>query len=350
QRAAQLEASKVFAKELLLKYGIPTAPPLLPGEEFFYFTDTIQVRDYFLKNNYRYEEMFPAVVKVDGLAAGKGVEVCSNPAELNVFLGGINVDERLSKAADKILLEKCLNGEEASYIVMMDESYNIKALASSQDHKRAWDGDEGTNTGGMGAYSPAPVVTKEVEEKIWDRILLPLKEALKKEGIVYKGFLYLGLMIDKNGDPSVLEINVRLGDPEAQPLLMRQESDLLAHIQAAIKDELDKEEIKYRSEPATCVIMASQGYPGSYEKGFPITGIENAENYNTKVFHSGTGSNEQGELVTKGGRVLGPTSLGVDFLNSQRNAYAAVGKTKCENLVCRSDIGDKAIDPALLAK
>ena len=358
QKAAQLEASKVFAKAFFLKHKIPTASCLPTGEDFYFFGDTTQVRDYFFKNNFRYDEMFPVVVKVDGLAAGKGVEVCKNPGELQDFLEVIE-SGKFGKAADKILLEKCLDGEEVSYILMMDENYNVQPLASSQDHKRALDGDEGLNTGGMGAYSPAPVVTPEVERKIWDRIILPLKEALKKEGIVYKGFLYLGLkidengdfyVIDENGDFYVLEINVRLGDPEAQPILLRQQSDLLAHIQAAIKGELDKEEIKYLNEPATCVILASEGYPGSYKKGFPITGIEDAEKYQTKVFHSGTALDKDGHLVTNGGRVLGPTSLGVDFLNSQRNAYASVGRIKCQNLICRSDIGDKAINPELLAQ
>lgn len=332
KKAAILEGSKIFTKNLLLKHKIPTAPII----GIFKSTDAI-------RKTLIAEKAFPFVLKVDGLAAGKGVEVCTNQSEAENFLSLID-SGKFGKAADLILAEECLFGEEASYIAFIDKNGNVLPMASTQDHKRVYDEDKGPNTGGMGAYSPAPIVTQKVEGKIFKKIIRPTIEAMKKEGHPYSGILYAGLMIDKKGNPFIVEFNVRFGDPEAQPILMRMKSDLFSLIESALNGTLDQQRIEWDPRPAVCVVMASKGYPDSYEKGFPISGIHRAENINTTFFHAGTAIDERKRLVTAGGRVLGVTALGLDYIEAINNTYQAVSKIKCDNLFWRKDIASRAIN------
>ncbi len=329
KKAAIIEGSKIFMRELLQKYGIPNA-------EFASFTTAEEALGYLQ------EKGAPIVVKADGLAAGKGVIVCDTMDEAEAAIKQVMVDKAFGEAGSQVILEEKLIGEEASYLVFTDGK-TIKPMVSSQDHKPVFDGDKGPNTGGMGAYSPAPVVTDEVEKKVLETIMKPTVEAMKKEGRKYKGILYCGLMITKDG-PKVVEFNCRFGDPETQALLMRLESDLAPILQACMDGTLAEQEVKWSKKAACCVVMASGGYPEKYEKGKEIAGLEEANSLpETVVFHAGT-SNADGKVVTAGGRVLGVTSLGATINESIGNAYKAVEKISFEGAQYRKDIGQKALN------
>jgi phosphoribosylamine--glycine ligase len=328
REAAQLEGSKVFTKRLLAKYAIPSA-------DFEVFQDFEAASSYLKHCSGR------VVLKADGLAAGKGVFVCTDQTEAQEALATIMKEKAFGDAGDRVVIEECLEGEEASFIALTDGK-DVLPLASSQDHKAIFDGDKGPNTGGMGAYSPAPVVTAEIHDRIMKKVMIPVVRAMEHEGIPYLGFLYAGLMI-KDGEAKVLEFNARMGDPEAQPLLFRMETDPVPLMVAALEGGLGKMRIEWAPEDAVCVVMASAGYPGSYEKGKPITGIEEAEAMEgIKVFHAGTGRGTDG-FVTAGGRVLGVTGRAHGIANAIARAYEAVEKIHWENAYYRNDIGKKAL-------
>jgi phosphoribosylamine--glycine ligase len=326
--AAQLEADKAFAKLMMKANAIPTAE----SRTFDSFHDAkayIASRDE------------AVVIKASGLAKGKGVFVCDDPAE------GINAAEKImcdkifGAAGAKILVEDKLLGEEASILAFVD-GRNIYVLETSQDHKAIGDGDTGPNTGGMGAYSPAPVVSDKVMDQITREILVPIVDGMNKNGTPYKGILYAGIMITQGG-PRVLEFNVRFGDPETQPILARLKSDLLEAMLATCDGTLDKITLEWDSRPAVCVVMASGGYPDDYEKGKVITGLEEAEKIqDVIVFHAGT-TIKDGKIVSSGGRVLGVTALGRTIADAQAKAYKGVEKIKFEKAYYRKDIADKAI-------
>lgn len=325
---ARLEGSKVFAKDFMLKYGIPTA-------EYKTFTSYLHAEDYIrLKGA-------PIVIKADGLAAGKGVVVAETMDEAIKSLRMIMKDRIFGEAGERVVIEECLRGEEASFMVLIDGK-TIIPLASSQDHKRVFDGDKGPNTGGMGAYSPAPVITRDVERRIMDNIMKPLMKGLRREQINYRGVLYLGLMIC-DGMPYVLEFNCRFGDPETQPVLMRLNSDLFDILKATSQGKLRDIKVSWKRGSAVCVVLASNGYPGNYEKGKPIKGLELLKEKDVFVFHAGTSLNENGEFITSGGRVLGVTALGKDIKTAKENAYKAIKKIYFEGMHYRKDIADKAI-------
>ncbi|KKM70427.1 hypothetical protein LCGC14_1440860 [marine sediment metagenome] len=327
--AAELEASKVFAKDFMKRHGIPTA-------EYKTFTSHTHAREYIeLKGT-------PIVVKADGLAAGKGVIVCETHGQALEALDMILKEKRFGSAGERVVVEACLRGEEASYIAFCDGA-TILPLASSQDHKPVSNGDKGPNTGGMGAYSPAPVVTPELEQRIISEVMEPVVEGFRRDGVKFKGILYAGLMID--GDKiGVLEYNCRLGDPETQPLLARLETDLFEVLMAIADEKLSKIELKWTEEPSCCVVLASGGYPGSYETGKPITGLDDANALTgVTVFHAGTAYND-GDIVTNGGRVLGVTALGADLKAAKERCHEAIGKINFEGMHYRTDIGDKALN------
>lgn len=332
--AAMLEASKAFAKEFMRDAGIPTA-------DFAIFSDAQKARDYISKQDR------PLVVKADGLAAGKGVIVCDNADEAIAAVEKIMTKKEFGAAGSRVVVEERLSGEEASFIALCDGS-TIMPLASSQDHKRVFDGDKGPNTGGMGAYSPAPVVDSVLYEKIVKKVMEPAINAMKKRGTPFKGFLYAGIMVEenKNGEPKVLEFNARMGDPECQPIVMRMKSDLYDYIDAAVDGRLDKmPPIQWKSETAVCVVMASRGYPGSYEKGNVIEGLDSGFGPDVTVFHAGTIRDQQDRVVTNGGRVLGVTALGRDTRQAIDSAYSAVRKIRWgdNGHYYRTDIARKAI-------
>jgi phosphoribosylamine--glycine ligase len=298
RKAAEIEGSKAFAKEMMRMYHIPTA--------FCEIFD--EPRE---ANKYVRKQGAPIVVKADGLAAGKGVIVCKTVEEALQSIDQIMVEKIFGEAGNRVLVEEYLVGEEASYIAFTDGK-SILPMASSQDHKQLFDGDRGPNTGGMGAYSPAPVVTDEVHEKIIEKILRPIIQGMSEEGRPYKGVLYAGLMIHE-GHPKVLEFNARFGDPETQPVLMRMKGDILPILEACIKGTLSGCKIEWDSRAAVCVVMASRGYPGDYEKGKAISGLKEVSQIeDTFVFHAGTFLKEE-QMVTNGGRVLGVTGLGKDI-------------------------------------
>lgn len=327
--AAQLESSKVFSKEFMRKYRIPSA-------EYKVFTSFLHAEDYVrMKGS-------PIVIKADGLAAGKGVIVASTVDEAIDALKRIMKDREFGSAGDRVIVEECLQGEEASFMAFTDGT-TIVPMVSSQDHKRIFDGDKGPNTGGMGAYSPAPVVTDELAETVIEKIMKPTVHGMRSEGIKYKGILYAGLMI-KDGVPSVLEFNCRLGDPETQPVLARLDTDFM-DICAAIADEkLADLEISWKKEASVCVVVASEGYPGPYEKGRVITGLDEAKELeNVMVFHAGTAF-DNNEVVTGGGRVLGVTAIGEDIRAAKERAYEAVRMIHFEGMQYRKDIADKALN------
>jgi len=326
--AAQLEGSKVFTKRILAKYGIPTA-------EFREFDEYDDAEQHILSHR------IPVVIKADGLAAGKGVSVAGTYEEAIAFLQDVMKKRVFGDAGERVVVEECLTGEEASYIVFTDGE-KIVSLPSSQDHKPIGDGDTGPNTGGMGAYSPAPVVTPEVEEKILTRIFEPLLSGMRAEGIPFRGILYGGLMIDR-GEPKVLEFNVRFGDPEAQPLFLRLKSDLVPLLLQCARGKITDAGMEIDPRPTVCVVMSSGGYPGAYSKGFPITGIEEAEAIGgVQVFHAGTEIRD-GRLVTNGGRVLGVTAVDDDIPSVIARGYRAVEKIRWEGAYWRTDIGKKAL-------
>jgi phosphoribosylamine--glycine ligase len=326
--AAKLEADKAFAKQLMRSSAISTAE----GRIFDRFSDAkayIASRDE------------AVVIKAAGLAKGKGVFVCDDPADGILAAEKIMCDKIFGPAGDKIIVEDKLLGEEASILAFVD-GRNIYVMESSQDHKPIGDGDRGPNTGGMGAYSPAPVVTEALMDQITREILVPVVDGMNRSGAPYKGVLYAGLMITAGG-PRVLEFNVRFGDPETQPILMRLKSDLLAVCLAVCDGTLDEVTLEWDQRPAVCVVMASGGYPGDYEKDKKITGLDEAEKLeDVVVFHAGT-AERNGDIVTAGGRVLGVTALGQTIADAKTRAYNAVDKIKFDGAYYRRDIADKAI-------
>ncbi|MBZ4672039.1 MAG: purD [Deferribacteraceae bacterium] len=326
--AARIEASKAFCKEIMVSANIPTA---FYGE----FTDFESAKKYVL------EKGAPIVVKADGLAAGKGVTVAATVEEAIDALKEIFIDKIFGDAGNKVVIEEFLKGEEASFLAFTD-GITVVPMVSSQDHKPVYDNDKGPNTGGMGAYSPAPVMTEKLYNFALNKIAYPLVEELKKRNIVYKGIIYAGLMIDGE-DVKVLEFNCRFGDPETQPLLMRLESDLLEIFDACINQNLKEIKINWYSEPTVCVVMASGGYPKDYKKGYEITGIDSAEQLgNVKVFHAGT-KLENEKVLTNGGRVLAVTARGKDLKSTIKLAYSAVEKINFKDMHFRKDIAQKAL-------
>ncbi len=329
KNAAILEGSKAFAKNFMKEMGIPTA-------EFEVFEDPDEAKKYIRSKG------APIVVKADGLAAGKGSIVCKTVDDALEAVDRIMVDRVFGDAGNRVVVEEFMKGEEASFIVITDGE-NIVPLASSQDHKPVYDNDEGPNTGGMGAYSPAPVVTEEIYQKTMEEIVIPTIEGMKKKGVPFKGVLYVGLMIIDDKQPKVLEYNVRFGDPEAQPILMRMKSDIVDALTASIEGRLNECRIEYTPEAAVCVVMASGGYPGKYEKGKVIHGLDEvAKMEKVKVFHAGT-RKVDGSFVTNGGRVLGVTALGDGIKEAIQRAYDAVSKITWEKVHYRRDIGAKAL-------
>ncbi len=329
QAASEIEGSKVFCKDLLRRHGIPTAS-----------YEVFQARDEAAE--YIRSKEGPIVVKADGLAAGKGVIVAQTQREALEALDRIMVAKEFGRAGDRVIVEECLMGEEASFLAFTDGE-TVLPMASSQDHKRILDDDEGPNTGGMGAYSPAPVVTEEVHQKIVDRIMIPAIQGMAAEGRPYRGVLYGGLMIE-DGEPSVLEFNARFGDPEAQPILVRMKSDIVPILIACMDGTLKGAEIEWDSREAVCVVMASQGYPGSYKKGHLIEGLNEAISMDdVVVFHAGTTSKGE-KILTNGGRVLGVTGLGHGVSEAIQKAYQAVERIRWEGVYYRRDIGKKALD------
>ncbi len=325
---AQLEGSKIFAKDFMKKYGIPTA-------EYKVFSSYIHAEEYVrLKGA-------PIVIKADGLAAGKGVIVAETVDEAVDALRMIMKDKAFGDAGKKVVVEQCLKGEEVSFMIITDGK-TVLPLATSQDHKAIFDGDKGPNTGGMGAYSPAPIVTESLEAEITQSIINPVIKGLTKERIDFRGVIYVGVMVCE-GKPYVLEFNCRFGDPEAQPILMRLDSDLFELLKATSEGRLEYIDLEWKDDVSMCVVLASGGYPGSYKKGDVIKGLGSFKNEeDVVVFHAGTSLKGE-DVVTSGGRVLGVTALGKDIKTAKDNAYKAVGKIQFEGMQYRKDIGDKAI-------
>ena len=322
--AAKMEGSKIFMKDVLKRGNIPTA-------KYEVFTDSESAREFLETCD------IPIVLKADGLAGGKGVIIANSRDEALEALNSLMVEQKLGSAGDNLVIEEFLRGEEASFIVLCDGK-SVIPLASSQDHKQRDDGDKGPNTGGMGAYSPAPLITEKLNEEIMNDIILPTLAELKRRDIDYRGFLYAGLMIDEQ-KIKVLEYNCRFGDPETQPILMRMKSDFLSLCLKAAKQELKGEQIEWDERFALGVVMASNGYPEKYETGFPILGIEE-ENETAKVFHCGT-KKEGEEILSNGGRVLCVTGLGNDLGNAFEKAYEAASKITWNGAFYRKDIGKR---------
>jgi phosphoribosylamine--glycine ligase len=328
QAATRLEASKVFAKEMMVKYGVPTAAHEV-------FTDAEKALAHVRKRE------APMVVKADGLAAGKGAIVCRTKDEAERAVQLIMVRKEFGESGDRVIVEDCLFGEEASLLAFTDGE-TVLPMDSAQDHKPVFDDDEGPNTGGMGAYSPAPVVTPDIHRRINDEVLTRTIRGLAAEGIEYKGVLYAGLMIDDDG-PKVLEFNARFGDPESQALLPRLENDLVEVMNAVVDGRLSEIELKWTSQSAVCVVMASGGYPGAYEKGKVISGLDSVTDASVVVFHAGTKLLNDRRIVTDGGRVLGVTGLGETIAEAMERTYAAVRKIHFDGVHFRKDIGAKAL-------
>ena len=328
--AAQLEASKAFSKDFLARHAIPTA-------DYSVFTDYDEAAAHIRQVG------APIVVKADGLAAGKGVYLAQSVDEALDAARDILQDNAFGDSGARIVVEAFLTGEEASFIAMVDGN-NILPLASSQDHKAAHDGDTGPNTGGMGAYSPAPVMTDAVFEHVMDTVIRPTVAGMAADGHAFTGFLYAGLMIDETGDARVLEFNVRLGDPETQPIMMRLRSDLIDLIEAALDGRLDESEADWHNQAALGVVMAAGGYPGSYDKDDEIFGLEAAEATGVQVFHAGTRLADDGSVRTDGGRVLCVCALGDDVAQAQARAYAGVAQISWRDAMYRRDIGHRAIN------
>lgn len=333
QAAAQLESSKAFAKDFMKRHGIPTAA-------YEVFSDIAAAKAYVDQQG------APIVIKADGLAAGKGVVVAMTLDEAHAAIDMILRDNTLGVAHNqegaRVVIEQFLQGEEASFIVVSD-GVDVQVLATSQDHKRLLDGDEGPNTGGMGAYSPAPVVTPNVHAKAMHEIILPTIAGMAKDGIPFTGFLYAGLMIDAEGRPYTIEFNARLGDPETQPILMRLKSDLFELFMAATDHgKLKDHELQWDRRAALGVVLAATGYPLSPRKGDPITGLPEDQD-DAMVFHAGTAANERGELVTSGGRVMCATALGESVRVAQQRAYELLAPIQFDGLQFRKDIGHRAV-------
>jgi phosphoribosylamine--glycine ligase len=325
--AAQLEASKDFAKRFMKRHGIPTARSLT-------FNDARPAHEYVD------EQGAPIVIKADGLAAGKGVVVAATPDEAHAAIDMMLAGNKLGDAGHRIVIEEFMEGEEASFIVMVD-GRNVLALASSQDHKRIFDGDRGPNTGGMGAYSPAPVVTPEVHSRAMREIILPTVKGMAADGIPYTGFLYAGLMIDAEGAPRVVEFNCRMGDPETQPIFMRLKSDFLELVEHAIDGTLGEAEVEWDRRAALGVVLAAAGYPDAPKKGDAIRGLpKNGDDFH--VFHAGT-TDRNGNVVTNGGRVLCVTALGDKVKIAAERAYEVVDQIRFDGMQFRKDIGHRAL-------
>ena len=330
KKAAELEGSKKFAKEMMRKANVPTA-------DFRVFTNAAEAMSYIEER----EEGDRFVIKADGLAAGKGVTVCANNDEARDAIKRMLLQKEFGDAGLRIVVEDRLEGEEVSLLAFVDGN-TIVPLEAAQDHKAAHDGDTGPNTGGMGAYSPTPVVNADIVDNVIEKILVPVVHEMNKEGRPFRGCLYAGLMLTHQG-PKVLEFNVRLGDPETQAVLMRLKSDLAQILFAAADGRLDQiEPLEWDPRPSVCVVMASGGYPGDYEKGKPIRGLDDAAQVpETKVFHAGT-RRQDGQIVNDGGRVLGVTAIGDTVSEAKLRAYQAVKCIRWDGAWCRKDISDKA--------
>jgi phosphoribosylamine--glycine ligase len=326
--AAQLEGSKAFTKDFLARHKIPTA-------EYQNFTDVE------LALQYVHTKGAPIVIKADGLAAGKGVIVAMTLEEAEAAVRDMLAGNAFGDAGHRIVVEEFLDGEEASFIVMVDGEH-VLPMATSQDHKRVGDGDTGPNTGGMGAYSPAPVVTPEIHRRVMDEVIWPTVRGMAAEGNVYTGFLYAGLMIGQDGQPKVIEFNCRFGDPETQPIMLRLQSDLVELCLAACEGKLDEKESVWDERPALGVVLAAGGYPGDYRTGDVIHGLPLETVPDGNVFHAGTRL-ENDEVLTNGGRVLCVTALGTDVAAAQRRAYELATSISWEGCFCRRDIGYRAI-------
>jgi phosphoribosylamine--glycine ligase len=326
--ASQLEGSKAFCKDFLARYNIPTAA-------YKNFTEIESAKAYIR------EQGTPIVIKADGLAAGKGVIIAQSEAEAFSAAEGMLTENAFGEAGHRVVVEEYLQGEEASFIVMVDGK-NILPLATSQDHKARDNGDAGPNTGGMGAYSPAPVVTSEIYDRIMKEVIEPTVTGMAAEGHPYTGFLYAGVMITADGTPQVLEYNCRFGDPETQPILLRLKSDLVELCQTALDGRLDQIQVKWDDRVALGVVMAAGGYPASYRKGDVISGLPDQNQEGVKVFHAGT-KIQDGRIVTNGGRVLCATALGKSVSEAQALAYGLVKKITWDNVYYRTDIGHRAI-------
>ncbi len=331
KNAAILEGSKAFSKDLMKKYNIPTAA-------YENFTDPEKAEAYLRKAK------FPIVLKADGLALGKGVLICQNLEEALDGVKEIMLDKKFGSAGNEMVIEEFMTGREVSVLSFVD-GRTIKTMTSAQDHKRAGDGDTGLNTGGMGTFSPSPFYTREVDAFCQKYIYQPTVDAMAAEGRPFKGIIFFGLMLTPEG-PKVLEYNARFGDPEAQVVLPRMKNDLIEVCEACVEGTLDQIDLEFEGNAAVCVVLASDGYPVSYKKGFPISGLENfKDREDCFVFHAGTKLDEKGEIVTSGGRVLGVTALGRDLKEARDNAYKAQELVTFENKYYRHDIG-KAIDEA----
>ena len=327
KNAAKLESSKIWAKEFMKRNSIPTA-------DFEIFDDAQKAKD-FVKS---YEK--PVVIKADGLAAGKGVIVCKNKDEANDAIDTILTKKSFGDAGSKIIIEERIDGVEASYIALCDGKIALP-MATSQDHKRVFDNDEGPNTGGMGAYSPTPIIDEKLGTEIQEKIIDKTIHAMRDEGFEFKGFLYAGIMI-KDGTPYVLEYNVRMGDPECQPILMRLDSDLYDYLHASSEGKLSElPEISWKNQYSVCVVLASKGYPSSYPTGDEITGFENIPS-DALVFHAGT-KRQDNKIKSNGGRVLGVTALGSSLQDAINNAYDACNHIRWTNKYHRTDIGKKGL-------
>ena len=326
-KAAQLEGSKAFSKDLMRKYSIPTAA-------YAAFENADEARTYLKGKG-------PQVVKADGLAAGKGVFVCANEAEAVEAINQIMNDKIFGESGSRIIIEERLEGQEVSLLAFTDGT-TVLPMEAAQDHKAVFDGDTGPNTGGMGAYSPAPIFTPALKQQVIDQIMIPAVNGMRADGIPYQGVLYAGLMITPDG-PKTLEFNARFGDPETQPLMMRMQSDIVPIMEACADGTLDSCSLEWKPDTAVCVVMASEGYPGSYEKGRPIRGLDQADALpGVTVFHAGTKQSGD-EVVTSGGRVLGVTALGGNVEQAIEKAYQAVGKIQWQGVQFRKDIGRKAL-------
>ena len=326
--AAQLEGSKAFTKDFLARHHIPTA-------DYQNFSEIEPAIAYVHKMG------APIVVKADGLAAGKGVIVAMTIEEAEAAIRDMLAGNAFGQAGSRVVIEEFLDGEEASFIVMVDGK-NVLPFATSQDHKRAYDGDQGPNTGGMGAYSPAPVVTPQIHQRVMDEVIMPTVQGMAAEGHPYTGFLYAGLMIMADGTPKVIEYNCRFGDPETQPIMLRLQSDLVPLCLAAVDGKLDSQTIEFDSRAAVGVVLAAGGYPGSYNKGDVISGLSIDEDTDAKVFHAGTALKDA-VVVTNGGRVLCATALGETVSAAQQRAYQLVDDISWQGMEYRKDIAWRAI-------
>jgi len=327
KKAAQLESSKIWAKQFLKRNNIPTAA-------FEVFNDAVKAKEYVNQIEYN------VVIKADGLASGKGVIVCDSKAEAEKSIDMMLVDKKFGDAGNNIIIEERIDGIEASYIALSDGKIAIP-MATSQDHKRVFDNDKGPNTGGMGAYSPTPIIDKELSQKIQEKIIDKTISSLRNEGITFKGFLYAGIML-KDGEPYVLEYNVRMGDPECQPILMRMDSDLFEYLVGSVEGTLENTPlISWKNKSAVCIVLASKGYPESYPKGEEIFGLGNAFD-SAYIFHAGTKELDK-KIITNGGRVLGVTALGDTLEAAIKHAYDVTEKISWENKYLRTDIGKKGL-------